>query len=196
MKFRSLNFAVIGIITLLNVSITACNSETGNNSTTSGNESDSAGAPNSTTSKSTSADTSKTTMGKTMKKVGKASVKMVADAGAKVEKDKMGYYTNTEVAPGYNGGQSALENYINDNIQYPEQAIDNNAAGTVNVHFLIDEKGNVSNVTTTGDKIGYGLEEEAVRVVSKMPKWTPGQVKGKNVKTWRTLPITYRLEES
>jgi TonB family protein len=66
----------------------------------------------------------------------------------------------------------------------------------VNVHFLVDEKGNISNVTTVGNKVGYGLDEEAVRVVSKMPKWNPGQVKGKNVKTWRTLPIMYRLEES
>jgi protein TonB len=98
--------------------------------------------------------------------------------------------------PAYNGGQAALENYITNNIEYPQQAIDNNAEGTVSVHFLVDEKGNISNVTTVGNKMGYGLEEEAIRVVSKMPPSTPGKVKGKNVKTWRTLPITYKFDES
>ncbi len=113
----------------------------------------------------------------------------------KIEKDKQGFYTRTEIAPEYTGGQGAIENYIVNNIEYPQQAIDNNAEGVVQVRFAVDEKGNVSNVSTLGNKIGYGLEEEAMRIVTNMPKWTPGKVKGKNVKTWRTLPINYRLEE-
>lgn len=119
-----------------------------------------------------------------------------SDTKAEMKKDKMGYYNRTEVLPAYSGGQSALENYITNNIQYPQEAIDNNVEGVVKVQFGVDESGNVTNVSTVGNKIGYGLEEEVIRVVSKMPKWTPGQVKGKNVKTWRTLPINYRLEES
>jgi len=130
------------------------------------------------------------------KKSGKVSTSITADdVKVKMEKDKMGYYNRTEVLPAYNGGQSAMENYIMNNIEYPQDAVDNNVEGIVNVQFGVDENGNVSNVSTVGNKIGYGLEEEAIRVVSKMPKWTPGQVKGKNVKTWRTLPINYRLED-
>ena len=190
MKFKSLKFMTAGIIVFMFVLVSACNNESGNTSTTANGDSNTT-----STSPSTSGDTAKTNIVKA-KKTGKASVKMTADANAKIEKDKSGYYTNTEVLPAYNGGQSALENYITNNIEYPLEAIDNNAEGTVSVHFLVDEKGNISNVTTVGNKIGYGLEEEAVRVVSKMPEWTPGKVKGKSVKTWRTLPITYRLEES
>jgi periplasmic protein TonB len=129
------------------------------------------------------------------KKTGKVSSSMAADNSAvKMEKDKMGIYNRTEVAPAYNGGQSSLEDYITRNLEYPADAIDNNVEGVVNVQFAVDEKGNVSNVSTIGNKLGYGLEEAAIKVVSNMPKWTPGQVKGKNVKTWRTLPINYRLE--
>src|SRR5205085_810161 len=117
------------------------------------------------------------------KKKGRVRLKLNADANAKVEQDKQGYYTSSEVLPAYTGGQSALEGYITNNIQYPDQAIDNNIEGTVSIHFLVDENGTVSNVTAVGKKIGYGLEEEAVRVVSKMPQWSPGKVKGKNVKT-------------
>lgn len=131
------------------------------------------------------------------KKLGKISTGVdESDPTSEMKKDKMGYYNRTEVLPAYSGGQTALENYINNNIQYPQDAIDNNVEGVVKVQFGVDENGNVINVSTVGNKIGYGLEEEAIRVVSKMPKWTPGQIKGKNVKTWRTLPINYRLEES
>jgi periplasmic protein TonB len=193
MTFRSLKFITTAIMGFVSCAlVTACNDE-GNNSTTtndsSGKMDNTATGPSSTT-----GDTGNTNTGKAVKKTGKALVNAVDDAGAKIEKDKMGYYTNTEVQPSYSGGHSSLESYINNNIEYPQQAIDNSAEGTVKVHFLIDDKGNISNVTTEGNKIGYGLEEEAVRVISKMSKWTPGQVKGKNVKTWRTLPIIYKLE--
>jgi periplasmic protein TonB len=130
-----------------------------------------------------------------IKKSGKVSTNTSSDdTKVKMEKDKMGYYNRTEVLPAYKGGQNAIENYITNNIEYPQDAIDNNIEGIVIVQFGVDENGNISNVSTVGNKIGHGLEEEAIKVVSKMPKWTPGQVKGKNVKTWRTLPITYRLE--
>lgn len=129
------------------------------------------------------------------KKTGKVTAAVKVDEEtAKMEKDNNGYYNRTEVAPAYPGGQDALETYIMNNIEYPQQAIDNDVEGTVYVKFGVDEKGNVSNVTTVGNKLGYGLEEEAIKVVSAMPQWTAGTVKGKNVKTWRTLPITYKLE--
>jgi protein TonB len=191
MKFNSLKFKTGSITAFFMLAfVMSCNNESGNNSTTATKETDTSG-----TAINPSAPTTDITV---KKKTGKASAKMTsdADATAKVEKDKMGYYIKTEVLPAYNGGQAALEKYITNNIEYPQEAIDNNVEGTVNVQFLVDEKGNVSNVKTIGNKIGSGLEEEAVRVVSAMPKWSPGQVKGKNVKTWRTLPITYQLEVS
>ena len=162
----------------------ACNNDkSANNSTPGTSETD------------TATNTNRPAVTKT-KRSGKVSASMAADdAKTKMEKDKLGYYNRTEVLPAYSGGQSGIENFINNNIEYPQDAIDNNVEGTVHVQFGVDENGNVSNVTTVGNKIGFGLEDEAIRVVSKMSKWTPGQVKGKNVKTWRTLPINYRLED-
>jgi len=131
----------------------------------------------------------------TPKKSGKVTLAKDADnTQEKIVKDKDGVYSRTDVAPAFAGGESALENYIGTTIEYPQEAIDNNVEGKVNVRFAVDEKGNISNVSTVGNKLGHGLEEEAIKVVSGMPKWRPGQVKGKNVKTWRILPINYRLE--
>lgn len=186
MTFNQLNvvFKQCVVISVCAFLFSACNDEKSANNSTPGSEVD------------TSVAATRTDV-KKVKKSGKVSTSSTAvDEKMKMEKDKMGYYNRTEVLPAYNGGQSAMESYIVNTIEYPQYAIDNNAEGVITVQFGVDENGNVSNVSTVGNKIGYGLEEEAIRVVSKMPKWTPGQVKGKNVKTWRTLPINYRLEES
>jgi protein TonB len=60
---------------------------------------------------------------------------------------------------------------------------------------VVDDNGRVTDAKVLGSNLGDGLDDEAVRVISQMPKWEPGKVKGKNVKTRLTLPITYRLEE-
>jgi periplasmic protein TonB len=188
MRYNSLKFVTGSVIAfVIFFSMTACNNESGSSSTTTTGNGDK--VPD-----SISSTNPQPAMGK--KKTGKVSADMTAkaDANTKMEKDKMGYYNYTEVLPEYSGGQTELETYINNNIEYPQEAIDNSAEGTVRVQFAVDEKGNISNVKTIGNKIGYGLEEEAIKVVAKMPKWSSGQIKGKNVKTWRILPITYKLE--
>lgn len=195
MDFRSLKFMAAGIIaaTICGL-VAACNNESENNSTSA--PASGADTSGSAASNNSPAESSQETAAATpKKKTGKVSVAIAEpDASAKIEKDKMGYYNRTEVLPAYKGGPDALANYINNNIEYPQDAIDNNIEGTVSVQFGVDETGNISNVKTIGNKVGYGLEEAAVKVVSAMPKWTAGQVKGKNVKTWRVLPITYKLE--
>lgn len=113
----------------------------------------------------------------------------------KVVADKDGIYTFTDVAPAFPGGQSAIENYINNQIEYPQAALDNNVEGRSGVSFVVDENGKVTDVHAIGAKIGSGLDEEAERVVASMPKWTPGTVKGKPVKTRMTLPIVFQIEE-
>jgi periplasmic protein TonB len=126
---------------------------------------------------------------------GKVSVApATVNTAEKMVTDNQGYYNHAEVSPSYNGGQGAIESYITNNIEYPEEAVDDGIEGTVNVQFGIDENGNIANVKTLGPKLGYGLEEEAVKVVSNMGKWIPGTVKGKKVKTLMILPISYRLE--
>jgi TonB family protein len=117
------------------------------------------------------------------------------DRSVAMKTDDRGYYNYTETSPVYQGGQSSLENYIANNIEYPQDAIDNEVEGTVYVNFTIDENGKVGNVKTTGNKLGYGMEEAATQVVSRMSNWTPGMNKGKKVKAWYTLPITFKLEE-
>ncbi|HWB26495.1 MAG TPA: energy transducer TonB [Chitinophagaceae bacterium] len=111
----------------------------------------------------------------------------------KMEEDKNGVYNYTEVLPQFPGGQDDLEQFVQNHIQYPQDAIDNGVEGTVYVTFAVDETGKVYAPSIKGDRLGYGLDDEALRVINLMPKWTPGRIKGKNVKTYYDLPITFTL---
>ncbi|MBC7888646.1 MAG: energy transducer TonB [Ferruginibacter sp.] len=129
-------------------------------------------------------------------KKGKVSIvkaEMATSKNTSMEMDKEGFYKNTEVLPAFPGGQKELERFFEKNIEYPEQATENDAQGIVKLIFSVDENGKIYQPLTVGDKVGYGIEEEAIRVFNKMPKWTPGKIKGKNVKTRYTLPINFQL---
>lgn len=125
-------------------------------------------------------------------KVSVTGMKKTANA-ATMETDKEGIYGTAEVLPAYPGGESALADYFSKNITYPEQASEEGIEGTVTINFVVDERGQYASPMIAGPKLGYGLEEEALRVFNQMPKWTPGQIKGKNVKTRYSLPISFQL---
>jgi protein TonB len=154
---------------------------------------------NSTASPDTSTSMKRTEKAKTdptkKGKKAKVSVTMPKKSTGEMSADKEGYYANVEVLPAYPGGQQALERFFSDNIDYPQQANDNNIEGTVNVNFAVDENGKIYSPKAMGTALGYGIEQEALRVFSKMPNWTPGRIKGKNVKTRFNLPVRFQLSE-
>lgn len=127
-------------------------------------------------------------------KKGKVSIVIANNVSGDMSVDKEGYYNGTEVLPGYPGGEKALERFYNDNIQYPVEASDNGVDGTVKINFAVDENGKLYSPVVTSPVIGYGIEQEALRVFNKMPKWTPGRIKGKNVKTRFSLPVNFQLQ--
>ncbi len=110
-----------------------------------------------------------------------------------MEMDNTGVYNNVEYIPSFPGGNAGLQKYFDDNLNYPEAASNDGVEGTVKVSFIVDENGKLSSPQIIGEKMGYGMEDEALRVVQKMPSWNPGKLKGKNVKTRYTLPIKYQL---
>ncbi|CAN5515122.1 hypothetical protein BH10BAC2_BH10BAC2_41670 [soil metagenome] len=130
-------------------------------------------------------------------KKGKATVVMLAaqNTKGKMEADKDGIYARAEVMPAYPGGQRSLEKFVEDNLQYPQDALDNGIEGRVVISFDVDETGKIYRPMIVSDKLGHGLEDEALRVVKAMPQWNPGKIKGQNVKTKFTLPIVYQLEQ-
>lgn len=95
-----------------------------------------------------------------------------------------------QTLPAYPGGEKALAAYISDNTRYPEAARKARKGGTVMVRFTLDTAGQVTAVKAL-DSLGYGLEEEASRVISGMTPWKPGTQQGKPVKVECRLPIKF-----
>jgi protein TonB len=94
-----------------------------------------------------------------------------------------------EVMPAF-GDEGDLAKYLQNQLNYPKLAMDNNIMGVVEVVFDIDAKGQVSNVNITKG-IGFGCDEEAMRVIANMPQWKPGIQNGRAVPVRLRLPISF-----
>ncbi|MBL6448987.1 energy transducer TonB [Fulvivirga sp. 29W222] len=92
------------------------------------------------------------------------------------------------------GGQMVFEKYIEDNMQYPEQAKKFSIEGNVFVVFDIDEEGNLTDIMIAKG-IGAGCDEEAMRLLNNAPKWKPAMQGGKPVRQRVSIPIRFRLPD-
>lgn len=94
--------------------------------------------------------------------------------------------------PEFPGGVQNLMKFIGDNVKYPSAAVSEGVQGRVIIRFVVDTDGSVNDATVMRS-VHPACDEEALRVINSMPKWTPGQKDGKNVAVYFTLPIVYKL---
>ncbi|PSL07500.1 M56 family metallopeptidase [Cecembia rubra] len=99
-----------------------------------------------------------------------------------------------ENSPEFRGGFEAWNNYIRNNLSYPESARLNGIEGTVYLVFVINKDGKVENPEILRG-VGFGLDQEALRVVSESPDWIPGYQKGQAVNVRMRLPVRFKLPE-
>lgn len=107
--------------------------------------------------------------------------------------DESGVYTVVENMPQFPGGDEGRIDYMVKNMKYPKEAVEKGLEGTVYVSFIVEPDGAVSNAKVLKG-IGKPCDEEAVRVVSAMPKWKPGTQNGKAVRVQFTLPVNFKLK--
>lgn len=102
-------------------------------------------------------------------------------------------YNNVDVAAEFSGGMQALMSWLSKNIRYPEAAQQANIQGRPVVKFVIEKDGSVTQaqIIKGADR---DLDKEALRVVNNMPKWTPAKKNGQPIRSYYTLPITFRLK--
>ncbi|MFM7663249.1 MAG: TonB family protein [Bacteroidota bacterium] len=102
--------------------------------------------------------------------------------------------TFVEEEADFPGGAGEMAKFINDNIDYPQEAIDLGIKGRVTIRFVVEKDGRVSNVSVAGPLAGCkACDKAAVQVVEKMPPWTAGKNGGRAVRTWVTLPIKFEV---
>jgi periplasmic protein TonB len=101
-------------------------------------------------------------------------------------------FTIVEEMPSFPGGEEALFAYLQKEVKYPPMAKDAGISGVVYLQFVVGTDGKIKDVKVLrGVK---GLDEEAIRVVEKMPSWKPGKQRGKSVPVYFNLPIRFTLK--
>jgi TonB family protein len=102
-------------------------------------------------------------------------------------------YAAVEAKPTFNGGDAdAFVKYVQQNIQYPQNALDNNVEGKVTVNFVVDANGKIRNAKVVNG-VDDELNAEALRVVESAPAWTPAKQNGKNVPVTCSIPVTFKI---
>jgi len=101
-------------------------------------------------------------------------------------------YDFVEIVPEYPGGPSEMGRWIAENITYPEDAKENGEEGVVYVKFIIGDDGVLRDITIARG-VSESLNNECLRLIAAMPKWSPGYQDGKPVNVSFTLPIKFSL---
>lgn len=95
--------------------------------------------------------------------------------------------------PSFPGGIDKFRKFLGSNIVYPRIARELGVQGRVVVQFVVEKDGAVSDIVVVRS-LGSGTDEEAIRVLQKMPKWNPGKQDGRVVRVKYTVPIPFSLK--
>ena len=117
---------------------------------------------------------------------------MAQEVDSTTETQEEEVYSIVETMPSFPGGQTALNAYIQENLKYPQSALEDGIQGRVYVNFVVEKDGSISNVKVNRG-IGGGCDEEAVRVVKAMPRWVPGVQRDQTVRVSYMMPIVFKL---
>ena len=101
-------------------------------------------------------------------------------------------YLYVHELPKFNGGRNKLLSFIQHNIQWPTPEFD--YTGTVLTSFVVERNGEISNIKVER-KLCDPCDQEAIRLIKKMPNWIPGKIDGKTVNVLIYLPIEFKLRD-
>lgn len=120
-------------------------------------------------------------------------VELTMPVNFKIINDSNWDFNNTPIKPKFPGD---IEEWLDDSIEYPGNAMGCNEQGTVYVSFVVEKDGSISNIKTLRSDILNLLDSEVVAVVSKMPRWTPGIQDGKPVRTLYKFAVHFVIKDS
>jgi len=103
-----------------------------------------------------------------------------------------GPLATADIMPAFPGGEAALYRFLSNQIRYPEDALRNKIEGKVYIRFVVQADGAITDVDVLRG-IGYGCDQEALRVVQMMPRWVPGELGGTKVPVYSSLAIEFKF---
>lgn len=112
--------------------------------------------------------------------------------GAAPDSNGIHSFTSVDILPEFPGGEKGFRTYLSQNLNYPSLARENKISGRVFVSYVVEKDGSLTDVKVLRG-LGYGADEEAVRILKNSPKWKPGMANGKPVRVQYTIPIIFQL---
>ena len=110
------------------------------------------------------------------------------------EEDDQVVFVRVEKQAEFPGGPKAMMEYLSKNVKYPVVALENGVQGKAICQFTVNKDGSIVDVEVVRSSGDASLDKEAIRVIKTMPKWKPGQQRGKSVRSKFTLPVVFRLQ--
>jgi protein TonB len=109
--------------------------------------------------------------------------------------DSTKIFTKVEIESEFPGGASAWLHFLNQNLRYPDNAVNNMIQGNVIVGFVVDKEGNIPvNSVWIDQSVEYSLDQAALHIIFISPLWKPAEQNGRKVKSYKMQPINFRLE--
>lgn len=120
---------------------------------------------------------------------------IVEDNVAPIEEDfsKQKVFDIVDEMPVFPGGDHELMRYIEDNLNYPQEALERGIQGRVFVKIIVEPNGSISNAKIIRG-LGFGCDEEAISVIESMPNWEPGRKNGETVRVNIAVPVSFKLQ--
>ncbi|MES2828632.1 MAG: energy transducer TonB [Bacteroidota bacterium] len=118
--------------------------------------------------------------------------KKMGAPGNDISDDRIYDFVSLNAQPSFPGGMEKLYSFLKNNVVYPLEAKTNKIQGTVFLSFIVEKDGSLTGVKAER-RLGYGTDEEAVRVLEASPKWVPGVQQGKKVRVKYNIPIRFSL---
>ena len=103
-------------------------------------------------------------------------------------------YKMAEIAPSFGESEADIFKYIAEHVVYPDSARALGAQGMVCCEFVVEKDGSLSHLKVVRSAHNEWLDAEAVRVISSMPQWKPGQIAGEQVRTRYFLPVNFKIQ--
>lgn len=118
---------------------------------------------------------------------------VAASAQERIQPKTNGFPALNTPKPVFPGGPKALQQYMQSKLRYPEMAKEYGIEGTVTLRLRLNERGQVTAATVL-EGIGYGCDEEALRLASSLPDWEPAMRNGTGVPAVIVWPLTFKLQ--
>jgi len=112
------------------------------------------------------------------------------------EKSREDIYKSVEHMPQFPGGDAALVKWLSSHMKYPAMAAENNVQGKVIMQFVVDKTGKVTRAKVARSSGDESLDNEALRLCTALPDFTPGSQNGQPVSVWYTMPVTFKLTDA